>query len=147
MALLGISFLSCAVLLAGLPPLSGFIAKFAMLSSIFRPTGVEGPHVITAGNWAFVALLILSGLSSLIAMTRAGIRSLWASEDREVPRVRIIEMAPVAVLLLLSATLTLQAGPAMRYMESTAQALHNPTGYIQGVLAAPRAHEIPGGAR
>jgi multicomponent K+:H+ antiporter subunit D len=147
MALLGISFLSCAVLLAGLPPLSGFIAKFAMLSSIFRPTGLEEQHAITAGNWAFVVLLILSGLSSLIAMTRAGIRSLWASEDREVPRVRIIEMAPVAVLLLLSATLTLQAGPAMRYMESTAQALHNPTGYIQGVLTAPRAQENPGGAR
>ena len=95
MALLGISFLACAVLLAGLPPLSGFIAKFVMLSALFRSAGLEEPHVITAGDWAFVVLLILSGLSSLIAMTRAGIRSFWASEDREVPRVHIIEMAPV----------------------------------------------------
>jgi multicomponent K+:H+ antiporter subunit D len=146
MALLGISFLSCAVLLAGLPPLSGFIAKFAMLSSIFS-AGLEEPHVISAENWAFVTLLILSSLSSLIAMTRAGIRSLWASEDREVPRVRIIEMAPVAVLLLLSATLTLQAGPAMRYMESAARALHNPAGYIQGVLTTPPSRGIPGAAQ
>jgi len=56
-------------------------------------------------------------------------------------------MAPVAVLLLLTATLTLQAGPAMRYMESTALALYNPAGYIQGVLATPPSQGIPGAAR
>jgi multicomponent K+:H+ antiporter subunit D len=145
MALLGVSFLFCAVLLAGLPPLSGFIAKFALLSSLFSSAAMDGGSAMSAANWAFVALLILSGLSALIAMTRAGIRSFWDS-DREVPRVRIIEMAPVAVLLLLSMTLTLQAGPAMRYMEATARALHNPVHYIDDVLAAPRIQHGPGEA-
>ena len=41
-------------------------------------------------------VLILSGLAALIALTRAGIRAFWASADRTVPRVRLIEMAPVA---------------------------------------------------
>src|SRR3546814_17956051 len=41
MAVLGISFLSCAVLLAGLPPLSGFVAKFAILSGLFHPAVLD----------------------------------------------------------------------------------------------------------
>jgi multicomponent K+:H+ antiporter subunit D len=56
-------------------------------------------------------------------------------------------MAPVAVLLLLSVALTLRAGPAMRYMETTARSLHDPAGYIQGVLAAPQRPDLPGGGR
>ncbi len=134
MALLGVSFLFCAVLLAGLPPLSGFIAKFAMLASLL---GAAGSGPVPAIDWGYVALMILSGLAALIAMLRAGINAFWA-EEREVPRVRVIEMAPVAVLLALTLMLTLQAGPAMRYMEITARALHDPIQYIDGVLAAPR---------
>ena len=33
MAVLGLAFLGCALVVAGLPPLSGFIAKFALLSA------------------------------------------------------------------------------------------------------------------
>ena len=37
MALLGLSFVACALLLAGLPPLPGFVAKFALLAALLRP--------------------------------------------------------------------------------------------------------------
>lgn len=142
MAILGICFLSCAVLLAGLPPLSGFIAKFALLAGLFQSAGPDGAGTVAGATWAFVALLILSGLTALIAMIRAGIRSLWDSEEDHVPRIGVIEMAPVAGLLLLCAALTVQAGPVMAYMQATARSLHEPGPYVQDVLATPR--RLPG---
>jgi multicomponent K+:H+ antiporter subunit D len=138
MAMLGICFLSCGVLLVGLPPLSGFVAKFALLAGLFQSAGPDGADTVAAATWAFVALLISSGLAALIAMTRAGIRSLWDSDEGHVPRIRVIEIAPVAGLLLLCAALTVQAGPVMTYMRATAQALHEPGLYVQDVLATPR---------
>src|SRR5690606_14328935 len=136
--MLGISFLSCAVLIAGLPPLSGFVAKFAMVAGLFQPAGAGSASAVDASSWGFAVLLILSGLAALIATTRAGIRLLWDSDDRHVPAIKVIEMAPVAGLLLLSAALTVEAGPVMAYMIDTAQSLHAPTAYIQDVLSAPR---------
>ena len=59
-----------------------------------RP-GSAGAAAIPAASWALLALLILSGLAALIAMTRAGIRTFWAPPDRAVPRVRVIEIAPI----------------------------------------------------
>lgn len=138
MAMLGICFLSCAVLLAGLPPLSGFIAKFAILDGLLQSAGPDGTDAVAGTTWAFVALLILSGLAALIAMTRAGIRSLWDPDEVDVPILRIVEIAPVAGLLLLCAALTVQAGPVMAYMRATAQSLHKPDRYVQDVLATPR---------
>jgi multicomponent K+:H+ antiporter subunit D len=127
------------VVIAGLPPLSGFIAKFAMLSAALQP----GAAVPTQA-WVFLVILILSGLAALIAMTRAGIRVFWVSE-REAPRVRLIEMAPVAVLLLLCVLQTVQAGPVMRFMQATAQSLHAPHEYMRGVLEFSSARKPAGG--
>jgi multicomponent K+:H+ antiporter subunit D len=59
------------------------------------------------------------------------------------PRVRVIEIAPIVILLLATATLTVQAEPVMRYMQATANALHGPRGYIQGVLTAPSGRIAP----
>jgi len=132
MGILGLAFIGCALVVSGLPPLSGFIAKFALLTSALNPP--TGPTPTAA--WVLLPLLILSGLAALIAMTRAGIRAFWASPDRTVPRVRVIEIVPVAVLLLLCALQTIQAGPIMRFMQATAQSLHDPSDYIRGVLGS-----------
>lgn len=70
----------------------------------------------------------------MIAIARAGMRAFWASSDRAVPRVRVIEMAPVALLLILCAVQTVQAGPIMRFMQATADSLYAPQNYIDGVL-------------
>jgi multicomponent K+:H+ antiporter subunit D len=87
------------------------------------------------------AFIILSGLSAMIAMMRAGIRTFWAPIEETVPRVRVIEIMPVAFLLILCVMLAVQGGPAMRYMDATAQSLHAPGSYISDVLSTRR---LPG---
>ena len=100
MALLGLSF---AVLraagrrAAAAPRLRG---KFALLAALLAP------EPISARAWALLALLTLAGLAAVIAMGRAGVRIFWAAEERSVPRVRVIEIAPIAVLLALCFALT-----------------------------------------
>jgi multicomponent K+:H+ antiporter subunit D len=128
MALLGLAFACCALLVAGLPPLPGFVAKLALLAGILAPDPIDGR------GWALLALLTLSGLASVLAMGRAGMRIFWAAEEPAVPRVRVIEMAPVAILLALCFALTVAAGPAMRYLGAAAQSLHAPGTYIDTVL-------------
>ena len=130
--ILGLAFIGCALVISGLPPLSGFIAKFAILTSALNSPASAG----SIAGWILLPLLILSGLAALIALTRAGIRAFWVSPDRSVPRVRLIEMAPVAILLLLCALQTIEAGPVMRFMQATAQSLHTPHDYIHGVLGS-----------
>ena len=129
MAVLGLAFACCALLIAGLPPLPGFIAKFALL------TAVLGPDPIPAASWALLALLTFSGLASVIAMSRAGVRIFWGAEDRSVPRVRVVEMAPVALLLGLCIALTVWAGPAMEYLDGAARGVHAPETYIEEILS------------
>jgi multicomponent K+:H+ antiporter subunit D len=141
-ALLGLCFIGCALVLAGLPPLSGFLAKFAMLTALFNSS--KGDVVVPVVTWALLALLILSGLMTLIAMTRAGIRTFWTPEAWTVPRVRIIEMMPVAVLIAACAMLAVQAEPAMRYMQAAATSLHAPDDYIRSVLPVPVAQTLLG---
>jgi multicomponent K+:H+ antiporter subunit D len=132
MGILGLAFIGCAVMISGLPPLSGFIAKFTLLAAVFDSRADS----ISVSGWILLVVLILSGLAALIAMTRAGIRAFWAAPDRTVPRVRLIEIAPVAALLLLCAIQTVEAGSIMRFMQATAQSLHAPQDYIRGVLGA-----------
>lgn len=128
LALLGVSFGCCALLIAGMPPFPGFIAKFALLAAVLEP------DPIPVSAWVLLALLIASGFAAIISLGRAGIHTFWAAETRSVPRVRVIEMAPIVLLLGLCAALTVQAGPVMRYLDATAQALHTPRSYIEDVL-------------
>jgi multicomponent K+:H+ antiporter subunit D len=137
MGILGMTFICCALVLSGLPPLPGFIGKFALLTAALNtPVGA-----VPVDAWVLLVVLILSGLAALIATTRAGINVFWASPDRTVPRVRLIETAPVVALILLCLVQTIQAGPVMRFMNATATSLYAPRDYIRGVLGP--AAEVP----
>jgi multicomponent K+:H+ antiporter subunit D len=127
MAVLGVGFVCCALLLSGQPPLSGFVAKFLLLGALFQiPDTAGAGDFAVAASWAPIALLLVSGLAGIIAMARAGIRTFWLPLESTIPRVRVIEVAPIAVLLLMCIGLTVQAGSVMQFMRSTAQSLHLP---------------------
>jgi multicomponent K+:H+ antiporter subunit D len=132
LALLGIAFLCAALVVAGLPPLSGFIAKVGLLRSALNVGGAQ--TVVPFASWALVATLLVSGLVAIVALSRAGIRAFWSEPDRTIPRIGLVEFGPIVLLLVLCAAQTVAAGPVMRFAESTAQSLHSPQGYIRAVF-------------
>ncbi|MDP3400276.1 MAG: proton-conducting transporter membrane subunit, partial [Brevundimonas sp.] len=132
-AILGLCFAGCGLLLAGLPPLSGFLAKFAILSPLLGPPGYEIPVI----RWVIVVALMLSGLATVISMVRMGIDAFWTSPPVTVPRVSILELAPIGLLLLLCAGLTVAAGPVLDFMLAAATGLHAPQAYTESVLGSP----------
>ncbi|PYE90513.1 monovalent cation/H+ antiporter subunit D [Phyllobacterium leguminum] len=138
LAILGACFSICAIVLIGMPPFSGFVAKFLLIASILNPKGLGHPLPVSGSAWALIALIAIAGLAALIALTRMGIRIFWASPDGDVPRVLLVEIAPVAGLLMLCLALMAGAGPMMAYMQETAQSLHAPRDYIGSVMDAAR---------
>ncbi|MFC5521586.1 monovalent cation/H+ antiporter subunit D [Polaromonas jejuensis] len=149
-AFLGLAFMACTLLITGLPPLSGFVGKFAMLTALLNPQGLGASQGYQPGaaGWMLLGLLIASGLMALIALTRAGIRHFWAAHGRATPALRVLEGLPIAGLLLACVALTVQAGPAMHYAQATADALHTPGRYIEAVMSAapvPPPAAVPSG--
>lgn len=129
MVFLGMSFIACALLIAGLPPLSGFVAKLSLLSAALKASGA------TFSAWIFTATVLISGFIGIMALSRTGIRLFWSFSDIQVPRLRLNEALPVACLISLCAMLAMRAGPVTNYLEQTAAYLDQPNQYISAVLA------------
>jgi multicomponent K+:H+ antiporter subunit D len=134
MAFLGLSFIACALLIIGMPPLSGFIGKLSLIGALLNPLGLGTAAPISIAAWALLALLILTGLASLMAFSRLGIQRFWTPEERPSPLLRKLECAPIFLLLGLSIVLTFKAEPLLRYTQATAEALNNPQQYVMAVL-------------
>ncbi len=137
LTILGLCFGACLLVLAGLPPLSGFIGKFAILAAALDQDSVS-PNLV----WGFMVLLLVSGLATLIGMIRIGIRTFWAT-DSAAPKVLALEIAPVILLIGMILLLTFQAQHSIRYMEETARGLEHPATYTEGVMTAPRISDQP----
>lgn len=141
MAFLGVTFIACTLLVAGMPPLSGFVAKFGMLSALVNPLGLGhfDAAAVPGTVWLMVALLIGSGLLSLVSLTGTGVRYFWTPLHRPAPRLRVIECLPVAGLLAACVLMTVRAEPVLRYTRAAAEALQTPSLYIDAVmLTLPR---------
>lgn len=135
MAFLGLSFIACALLIIGMPPLSGFIGKLTLLSALLNPKGLGVDAPISPAAWALLALLVLSGLASLLAFSRMGISRFWTPQERPSPALRRFECLPIVALLGLCILLTIKAEPLLRYTQAAAESLDNPGQYISAVQA------------
>ena len=139
LAFLGVTFTVCAMVVAGLPPLSGFVAKLAMLSALLE---LRNPPA-----WALFALLIVSGLLAATALMRIGMRHFWAGVERPSLRLRVAETLPIAGLLVAAVVMVAQGERMLAFTRATAEALHAPELYIRAVMDARPLVRSPGGGR
>ena len=144
-AFLGLAFLMCTLVLAGMPPLSGFIGKIAMLTNLINPQGLgqSASYETPLAGWILMLLMIGTGLLVLISLTRAGIRHFWATHERASPVIRVAEGLPIAVLMGLCIFLTVQADASMHYTLRTAKALHEPTTYVKSIMSMDQVPNPP----
>ncbi|NNA04522.1 monovalent cation/H+ antiporter subunit D [Pseudomonas lundensis] len=138
MAFLGLSFIACALLIIGMPPLSGFIGKLTLLNALLNPVGLGhlSEATVSTAAWCLLALLILSGLASLIGFSRLGIQRFWTPLERPSPLLRRYECIPIVVLLGLCVVMTFKTEPVMRYTQAAADTLNNPERYVMAVMGS-----------
>lgn len=124
---LGALFFFAALTLAGLPPTSGFIGKFALIQQLASQSSAPVIFVI--------AVMLVAGLLLLYAMVKIWRAFFWGESDA-VHRVNLpptmLGVTVAASLLLVS--LTVFAGPLYALSDTISQQLKSPERYIQSVL-------------
>jgi multicomponent K+:H+ antiporter subunit D len=140
---LGVLFFVAAVAVSGMPPLSGFVGKVLIL---------QGALASPERAWVF-ALVLGSGLLTLLALGRAGSALFWntaqAAPASGALRASGAALLPVAALLALAAALVALARPVQGYASATAAQLLDPRAYVESVLgsSAGGVERPPGGLR
>jgi multicomponent Na+:H+ antiporter subunit D len=124
--LIAVLFLLPALSLAGIPPLSGFVAKFALVDA-----GLDG------GWWAIVAASLVASLLTLFSMVKIWSGAFWgeaAPADGDGERLPVFMVAPTAALVVISLGVAAFAGPLYALSERAAVDLLDGTAYVQAVL-------------
>jgi multicomponent K+:H+ antiporter subunit D len=124
--LVGMLFFFGAIVMAGLPPVTGFIGKVLILSA-----AVESEWVA----WLWAAFLIGS-FFTLMAISRAGTVLFWKSRGEpaeDAPEVGM-RLLPIAAVFACVLAMTIGAGPLVAFTDATAAQLLDKTIYISAVL-------------
>jgi multicomponent Na+:H+ antiporter subunit D len=133
--LLAVLFLVPSLSLAGIPPLSGFWAKFIVIKS-----SLDAGHVVLA------AIALAVGLLTLYSMLKIWNEAFWkpspdASGDpqrswRAATATRAAMLAPIAALAGITLTIGVAAEPFVDLSMRAADQLLQPHAYIEAVVGA-----------
>jgi multicomponent Na+:H+ antiporter subunit D len=132
--ILAVLFIIPAFALAGIPPLSGFFAKFSLILA-----GLDIQQYI------LVAIAMLVGIMTLFSMIKIWSEAFWkgdpigttemmTSEKRSYHPAMIL---PIASLALLTVLIGLFAEPLLQVASQAAEQILNPNTYITTVLRTP----------
>lgn len=130
-AFLGISYIIAALVLIGLPPLSGFIGKIGLLSNALKLNNYELSSIHT---WLLLGFVIFSGLAALISYMRAGILKFWTPEKVSIPALSLREAIPIVLLLSACILMSVFANSVMELTNNIALSLDEPFLYINAVM-------------
>lgn len=137
---LSLGFAVSAMSLAGIPPLSGFIAKLVLIEAGLK---IE--------QYAVVAVAIVVSLLTLYSMAKIWTAAFWSPRESAVPaaageepmemplhplnaRQKWVLGLPVMALALVTVVLGLFPGPLMQIAESAAAELLDPDAYVTAVM-------------
>ena len=125
-------FLVAALSLAGIPPLSGFVSKFALIEA-----GVVDDH------YPVIAVGLVVSLLTVFSMMRIWMGAFWSPPEDETTADRVIQnraggpvmmVLPTVALVACSLAVAVAAGPLFALSERAADDLLSPASYIDAVL-------------
>jgi multicomponent K+:H+ antiporter subunit D len=124
---IGGAYILAVLMVAGLPPLAGFVGKLAMLQPMIETASPAG--------WTVVAALSLSTLGALIGLVRLGVAAIWTpAEDEPGLVVGATEFIAIGGLLTVCVLLSVAGGPVLAFAEATVDGLIHPQVYVSAVL-------------
>ena len=130
---LSVLFFITAMSLAGIPPLSGFWAKFTLIRAGFETQA-----------WLVTAAALFTGVWTLYSMTKIWSYAFWRSPQQAVttpidytPAEVAGHYAPIAVLMVATILVGVVAEPFLSYTQAAAEQLLNSAEYITAVLGEP----------
>lgn len=126
---LAVLFLIPALSLAGLPPFSGFLAKYAILRAGFDE-----------GLWIVSIAALVGGLLTLVSMTKIWTGLFWGEIEPPVPAGRVgvlrhhrMMAGATTTIILATLLIAIAAGPLYRFCIDAAAQLSDPFVYIRAV--------------
>jgi multicomponent Na+:H+ antiporter subunit D len=133
--LFGLLFLIPAFSLAGMPPLSGFWAKYTIIKA-----GLD------LGEFTIVAVSLFVGLLTLFSMTKIWNEVFWKEKPEEVNSdfgkiahlQKVMLFIPVILLAVVTIIIGLNVEPFFNIANQAAEQLLNPKAYIEAVLGVKK---------
>lgn len=136
--IISIIFLVVALSLAGLPPFSGFWAKFLLIKAGFE-----------AQEYLVIFIAIITGLLTLFSMMKIWVNAFWGKDQKETKKNLIKSekslfqqntglLLPVIAMALVTLSIGFFSMPLIKFSTIAAEQLMNPNTYIEVVMGTAK---------